>query len=95
MAKIRFELPEGAESVSFEVEGRCIIATYESKRWRAERGEYYYYINSMGLIQFNTETHDSADNRLYEIGNYYQTYELAEKARDFVLQAYKHKHDQI
>ena len=32
MAKIKFELPEGAESVSFEVEGRCIIATYEPKK---------------------------------------------------------------
>ena len=32
MAKIRFELPEGVESVSFEIEGRCIIATYEPKR---------------------------------------------------------------
>lgn len=180
MAKIRFELPEGAESVSFEVEGRCIIATYEPKkvfnkndivvfeeygkknwgivsdigkgscknniyiskfvdnkmvkdyminvscvylandkqlrcihkklddaglylsleekdvkpkRWRAERGTYYYFINNKCEIQCAVDIGDKHDDKFFEIGNYYRTPELAEAARVFVLQAYKHKHD--
>ena len=97
MAKIKFELPEEAESVSFEVEGRNIIVTYEPKKvykpWRAERGTYYYFINNKCEIQCAVDIGDKLDDKFFEIGNYYRTPELAEAARVFVLQAYKHKHD--
>ena len=59
------------------------------KRWRVKYGERYYYTDCCAYVQFATEHNTTTDNRLYEIGNYFQTREQAEKARKLQKKAYQ------
>ena len=43
------------------------------KRWRAEDGKKYYYIDSYQRILRNTDLRHSYDDMRYELGNYFQT----------------------
>ena len=52
------------------------------KRWRAEDFKKYYYINSVGDICASTEEKQNLDNERYELGNYFQTEEEAQKVID-------------
>lgn len=61
----------------------------KSKRWRVKYGERYYYTDCCAYVQFATEHNTTTDNRLYEIGNYFQTREQAEKARELQKKAYQ------
>jgi hypothetical protein len=59
-------------------------------RWRAEIGSYYHYVTlgSLGEIcqvHFITEEYDQTDNKLHEIGNYFETKEEAQKVLEFLL----------
>ena len=94
MAKIWFELPEGAESVSFEVEGRNIIVTYEPKKWRAEKTHLYWYISTDFRPHSLLDYRYDCDNKRFEFGNYFRTEEQAQKVADEIRQIFfKHKHD--
>ena len=55
----------------------------KNKRWRAENGRGYYFVNCCGEINNYKECGDKIDNYLYAIGNYSQT--------DKGLEAYKAK----
>lgn len=61
------------------------------KRWRAEKGEGYFYISSDGTIYKNKEFEDFIDNFLYNTDNYFKTEEGAEfrKQQALYLQQYK------
>lgn len=59
------------------------------KRWRAKYGEKYYYTDGCAYAHFATEQNTTTDNRLYEIGNYFQTQEQVEKACELQKKAYK------
>lgn len=48
------------------------------KRWRAENGGTYYYIDYNGDILIDTETFDETSDFCYLIGNYFKTKEQAE-----------------
>lgn len=55
--------------------------TIEVIRWRAVKGDMYFYINfETEEIDFKFENADSLDDKRYDFGNYYQTDELASKA---------------
>lgn len=49
------------------------------KRWRAERGEMYWYVNEIGMIFRVTECSTRSDDYFYNSGNYFQTKEQAEE----------------
>lgn len=49
------------------------------KRWRADDGERYYYIDSHQRILNNTDLRHSYDDMRYELGNYFQTEEEAQR----------------
>lgn len=49
------------------------------KRWRAEEGENYYSIAGVDVIKIDSENLVELDNRRYELGNYFQTEEQAQK----------------
>ena len=53
-----------------------------SKRWRAEEGENYYSIAGVDVIKIDSENLVELDNRRYELGNYFQTKEQAQKVID-------------
>nr|DAG03369.1 MAG TPA: hypothetical protein [Siphoviridae sp. ct6rT12] len=52
------------------------------KRWRAEEGESYYTISGVDAIKIDTENLVELDNRRYEMGNYFQKEEEAQKIID-------------
>ena len=60
------------------------------KRWRAKYGYTFYYITYGGLIDSSIDYGRKSNDTLYNVGNYYQTEELALQALPFVLAAYKH-----
>lgn len=67
-----------------EMERCCLKWNPEQKklekiRWRAERENSYYFINSMGQIDEDTERYWGEDTGRFEIGNYFQTKEEAQE----------------
>lgn len=61
------------------------------KRWRAEIGGDYWYIDAFGAIYAVTDERNSANDYHYNIGNYFKTAEQAEEYKKKLLlqQAYK------
>lgn len=52
------------------------------KRWRARPESRYYFIFSNGCIDEKFEFYDDIDNQRYELGNYFETEEEAQKIID-------------
>lgn len=48
-------------------------------KWRANKGDTYFLVSTGGTVEKMFETHNSADERRHNVGNYFQT---AEKARE-------------
>ena len=61
------------------------------KRWRAEKDERYYFINSYSDIIQDVEKYTRVDNQRYKIDNYFKTREKAEfeKEKRLVYQELK------
>lgn len=54
----------------------------QPKRWRAEKGEYYYYINSFLRVDKCRDDYDCDDDNSYNIGIYFRTEEEAQEMAD-------------
>lgn len=50
------------------------------KRWRADKGKEFYYINARGSIVLADDLYDTFFNKLYESGNYFQYIKEAENS---------------
>ena len=61
----------------------------ELPKWRAKLGGRYYFINYLGKVDFDTDLRGSVDDSAYEIGNYFQTKEEAEKYTEKFLEIFK------
>lgn len=59
------------------------------KRWRAKKGNYYYYVDSFGKICNTKEVYIDIDDDRYEIGNYFKTKKSAEEVAKKVRQVFK------
>lgn len=57
----------------------------EYKRWRAQNGGVYYYIDDTGDVDFPYEGYDSADDYRYSTGNYFKTEKEAEQHKAYLL----------
>lgn len=55
---------------------------YKKRRWKAEKGEWYYYIDVFGVIIAKININGLDDDYLYRFGNYFRTKKDAEEARD-------------
>ena len=51
-------------------------------RWRAPQADIYYFITDYGEICVSDEFQYAIDNQRFNFGNYFATYELAEKAME-------------
>ena len=58
-------------------------------RWRAEKGERYYYVSTDFTIDDFIEDGDRTDNTNYEDGNYFKTREAAEKVACQIWEIFK------
>lgn len=54
------------------------------KRWRAKKGELYWYVRSDGGVVYDHEIKIDVDDDHYELGNYFKTEEEAQKAADWL-----------
>ena len=52
------------------------------KRWRADNGHYFYYITSNANITIAYDDYSSLKSSFYDLGNYFQTEEEAQKVID-------------
>ena len=58
------------------------IEEAKKQRWRAKEGERYYFVGSSLGISIYKEKFDSADNGLWNSGNYFRTEDEAKKYAD-------------
>ena len=56
----------------------------ERKRWRAEEGERYWWVGSVGEVYDDCDNGGCIDDGRYELGNYFKTEEEAQKASDWL-----------
>lgn len=63
------------------------------KRWRAEKGEEFFFIDYMGDVMMSVEDCDDLDNKCYLFGNYFRTSEVAKKARDLLKETLRKFHE--
>ena len=76
-----------------------LVIDYEKKeirkkRWRAEKGNTFYYVSSSGIVLSAVETLKTCDDCIYKYGNYFRTKEQAEKVAKEVREVFeKHKND--
>ena len=67
----------------------------ENIRWRAKRGEGYYFIDNSVHIQSHQEDGDGVDNQLWNAYNYFRTREQAKKAAEVVKEVLRKFHEEI
>lgn len=66
----------------------------EKIRWRAKKGEGYYFIDNITQVPSHTEDGDGVDNQLWNAYNYFQTRKQAEKAAEAVRETLKKFHEE-
>jgi len=54
------------------------IKCVKPPRWRADKGNEYYYVNYVGEVICGMEEHIADDNAFYNSGNYFRTDAKAE-----------------
>ena len=76
------------KGLKWNAEEKCV----EKIRWRAEKGEIYYFVDANGNISRYHEDDDENDKTLWRIYNYFQDYKQAEKAAEVVKEALRKFH---
>lgn len=61
----------------------------EDIRWRAEKGEIYFYVDNCALVTTHGETFDMIDNIRYDLCNYFRYYQSAQKVADQIKEIFK------
>ncbi len=64
------------------------------KRWRAENGGVYYYINSSFKVASCAELYDRVDNIRFDAGNYFRTEEQAKQAIELLKETLTKFHEE-
>ena len=67
----------------------------ENVRWRAEYGDFYYFIDAELDVIETTENYTSVDNLLWNSHNYFQAKEQAKEAAKRVKETLKKYHEEI
>ena len=67
----------------------CPIVPPKVKRWRAEEGTRYYFVDYGCEVRDMPESGSMGDGKAYQAGNYYRTREEAEAAAERVKKAYQ------
>lgn len=65
----------------------------KSKRWRAEKDEYFYLITTGGEVGSVQDTYSDYYNDLYKLGNYFRTKEEAQQAAEAVKETLEKFHE--
>lgn len=62
---------------------------FEEFRWRAEKGGEYWYISAIGDVCSIKDNYFPCDDTIFELRNYFQTEELANKAQPLWKEFFK------
>lgn len=76
------ELSKELEELKCELDKEKLSNTQMNTRWRANDGEKYYFIYGDGTIDWSIDTNDEISVKHYDLGNYFQTKEEAEKVAE-------------
>lgn len=77
-----FTVPRGDIDLFLE-KINCINEKYGiPKRWRADKEQYFYYITGSWHINSTYDDYSVSKTSLYDLGNYFQTEEEAQKIVD-------------
>lgn len=80
------ELEKKIEELSNELEDlKCELLKMKSnnyERWRADSGEIYYCVSNDGKVDWNTDERGNSSTARYDLGNYFQTKQEAEKVAE-------------
>lgn len=61
----------------------------EDIRWRAEKGEYFYYVENDLSVCTLQDSRGTLSDRMYKVGNYFRTPEAAKKVADQIKDIFK------
>ena len=64
------------------------ISELQSKVWRAEINDTYFYINDVGYVDVSHENNDSFDKYRFKTRNYFKTEEEAEEYQEIMTTYY-------
>ena len=73
-----YVMPTGSAR-SIRLEHDYLFDVEKLPRWRAERGQMYYYISGLCEVITGFDDYLGYDNNHYELGNYFKKKEEAEK----------------
>lgn len=76
------KLSKDLEELKCELDKEKLSNTQMNNRWRANDGEKYYCIYGDGTIDWSIDTNDEISVKHYDLGNYFQTKEEAEKVAE-------------
>lgn len=91
----RYATPEEKESFLERLEKECgkrwnaETKELEDIRWRAKKGETYFYVDNCALVTTHGETFNMIDNIRYDLCNYFRYYESAQKVADQIKEIFK------
>lgn len=85
---------EFIKEMGYEYEFNFSDYEYRIKRWRAEKGEPYYFLTSELSVARMMEESIFANDHHYNVGNYFRTKEQAEKARDLLMECLTKFHEE-
>lgn len=77
--------------------GADFIEEVKPERWRASLGEIYWYVNfpQMTMDYNHYDTRDLFSHQCFEVGNYFQTKEQAQRALGRIKQVLLEEQDKI
>lgn len=67
----------------------------EKIRWRAEKGEYYHFLNVDLSVVSIIDKNDASDKELWDSSNYFRTAEQAEEAARRLKETLRKYHEEI
>ena len=67
----------------------------EKIRWRAKKGENYYFFDAKLLVRSIDEAYSTFDNEVWDAFNHFRTEEQAKEARERVKETLRKYHEEI
>lgn len=92
---VRFATPEEKAAFLARLEKECNkrwnpeTKQIEDIRWRAEKGQFFYYVNGDLSVLSLQDSRGKVSDGMYKTGNYFLTTEAAQKVADQIKEIFK------
>lgn len=93
--KMRYATPEEKSAFLERLEKECgkrwnpETKQIEDIRWRAEKGQFFYYVNGDLSVLSLQDSKGKVSDGMYKTGNYFRTPEAAQKVADQIKEIFK------